>query len=126
MSGRGRATICPNCGAQDSLYQEVEVEISAERKVYIEGAGGSQKVTYGMVDPNGGVEEITEAQCIGCNRCKATWADEEDLLDIGPPLEHRCSQCSWWGFNDFQHSLERPDCPGEVYRCDKKPDGALA
>jgi hypothetical protein len=113
-------TICPNCGAQDSLYQEVEMEISGRRPVRVSGPDGARKVEYGMADIDP-FEEIVEARGIECHRCEETWANEDDLLDLGPPVEHRCTQCEWWGFNDFQHSLEHPDCSGLVWRTDKPP-----
>lgn len=114
-------TTCPNCGAQDSLYQEVHVDVHAERRVHIEGTPGSQKVNYDAPEIDGGPEDIAQAENISCGKCGETWGGEMDLLDIGPPIEHRCTGCDWWGFADFQHALERGFCGGTVYRIDKPP-----
>jgi hypothetical protein len=114
-------SICPNCGAQDSLHQSVEVQMSGWRPVRLTGPNGSRKVDYGLVDADLIDDHVTSEEEIECNRCKETWAGEKDLLDVGPPLEHRCTVCDWWGFNDFTHSLERPECAGLAYRIDKPP-----
>lgn len=121
MTRFGQHTICPNCGAQDSLQQEVELQSSGTRPVRLAGPDGARKVEYGTAETDSGLEEIVAEQCIECTRCKQIWEDEKDLLDVGPPVEHRCTGCDWWGFNDFQHGLERSACAGSVYRIDKPP-----
>jgi hypothetical protein len=106
--------MCPKCGAQDSLQQAVRIEMGGTRPVVLAGPDGSRKVEYGPVDPDLIDDNITDEEEIECTRCKETWADADDLLDIEPPIEHRCTDCDWWGFNPWQHGIERPDCPGEV------------
>lgn len=106
-------TVCPNCNAEDTLRQEVSVEFSATRAVKVELKDGNAKVSYGWTGPSDGDEEITTTQMIECSRCKETWEDEKDLLGE-KPHEHRCDTCDWWGFNPWQHDLERPECGGAV------------
>jgi hypothetical protein len=114
-------TICPNCGAQDSLQQSVQVEMSGWRPIRLTGPNGSRKVNYGPVETDFGDDHVTSEDEIECSSCRETWHNEKALLDVGPPLEHRCTACDWWGFNDFTHGLERPNCSGLVYRIDKPP-----
>lgn len=97
--------------------------MSGWRPVHLTGANGARKVEYGPVDPDFVDDNVTAEEEIECTSCQKTWATEKELLDIGAPIEHRCSgvDCDWWGFNDFQHGLERPNCAGLVYRIDKPP-----
>lgn len=105
--------ICPSCGAEDSLRQEVTVEYDTTRSVQTDLKDGKVVVTYGSPDSSCGFDEVTATQMIECIRCKETWEDEKDLVE-GPGHEHRCTSCDWWGFNPWQHGIERPDCDGEV------------
>jgi hypothetical protein len=105
--------LCPNCQAEGTLRQEVTVEFSTTRPVNLELKAGKAQVSYGWTDPSCGNEEITNTQGIECSRCKETWEDEKDLLGE-KPHEHHCDSCDWWGFNPWQHGLERPDCGGTV------------
>ncbi len=118
---RGEVTLCPECGAQDSLYQRVWVKTSGERPVWIEGPEANAKVAVGPADIDPLDTDVVDEEEIQCSRCKATWATEKELFDLGPPIEHRCTGCSWWGYNDFNHGLQQPDCAGLVYRVDKPP-----
>lgn len=117
----GTHTTCPNCGAQASLEQAVRVEMGGSRPVMLTGPEGARKVEYGPVDPDLIDDNISSEEEIECTRCHETWGSADDLLDLGPPIEHKCTGCGWWGFNDFQHGLERPDCTGLIYRIDKPP-----
>jgi hypothetical protein len=81
-------------------------------------ADGKQAVSYGMTGPSDGGETVTCEQGIECERCGETWYGEDDLLN-GRHVEHGCTGCGWWGFNPWQHKLERPACDGEVKPCDE-------
>ena len=107
-------TICPECGAINSLRQEVTIEYEGARRVQIEMHGGKPEVVYGASDLAGREERgITGTSDIECERCGTTWECDEELLK-GKHAEHRCTACDWWGFNPWQHGIERPDCSGEI------------
>lgn len=107
------SSICPNCGAEDSLRQEVTAEFTTTRPVNVGMADGKPAVSYGMTGRSDGDETVVGTQEIECTQCEATWYDEDELLN-GKHVEHGCTACDWWGFNPWQHGLERPDCSGEV------------
>jgi len=110
-------TVCPNCGAENSLRQEVRVEFTTHRPVETKLRDGKVVVQYGWTAASDGDEEVTEAGDIECSQCKETWDDEKELIE-GKKCEYRCDCCDWWGFNSWQHGIERPDCTGTVAEAD--------
>lgn len=109
-------TLCPNCGAEDSLRQAVEVRSQATRKVRVALEKGKPKVSYGDLD-HGVFPELEDEHEIECEKCRETWVSAAALVS-GTPVEYRCDGCDWWGSNHWQHSIERPDCTGTLERGD--------
>jgi hypothetical protein len=116
-------TVCPNCDAADSLYQEVELRSSASRKVEAKLVGAEPTISFGQPD-TGVFPEIEDEHEIECNACHETW-DSAEALAKGHVVEWRCNSCDWWGFNSFQHNIERVSCTGSIHRADK-PSAAVA
>jgi hypothetical protein len=111
------ATVCPSCEAVDSLYQDVELRSSASRKVEAKLVDGKPTIIFGR--PDAGIfPEIEDEGEIECGECHETW-DNAEALAKGHAVEWRCDSCDWWGFNSFQHNIERAACPGSIHRADK-------
>jgi hypothetical protein len=108
------ATVCSNCGAKDSIYQEVTVESDASRGVSATIEDGKVKAEYGPVDEvAAGMGEVTGYGDFGCSECSKAWSSLEEAVGV-ETREWRCTGCDWWCFNDWQHAIERPDCDGEI------------
>jgi hypothetical protein len=106
-------TACPKCGELDTLRQKVELEVESFREVRVLQSVGSPSVDFGAATGPDGAPIIREERDIECSSCGETWADDRDLIE-GRPREYGCDSCDWWGTNEFQHGIERPDCKGEL------------
>jgi hypothetical protein len=108
-----KPTLCPKCGAENSLTQEVELVPKARREVRVSfPTAGPAAIDYGPLESEDGFP-IQSAASIECTRCHEKWEGADDLRE-GKAHEYRCDSCDWWGSAEFQHRLERPDCDGAL------------
>lgn len=117
------ATICPSCDGADSLRQDLQVEVEGGRDIRFGARDGKTVVVFQPIELGFGEERITEEEPIRCTACGAEWDDADELLAASVvPREYVCPDpsCDWWGANDRQHAIEKPDCCGTV--CDRDGD----
>lgn len=106
------ATICPKCGEHDTLEQKVELFPEAVRKVSVRPQSGGVAVDFDKPRHEDSKVILIEHD-IECTACRETWDGKKDLVE-GRPREYGCDSCDWWGANEFQHGIERPDCKGAL------------
>lgn len=109
--------VCSGCGEAGTLEEEVRVECSARRSVSARWEGGEVKAEFGVLEDlndDFGADVLHTVQFV-CTSCGGAFPTLKEATSTGL-WEHRCSQCGWWGTNDWQHALQSPGCAGELNR----------
>ena len=113
----GVELVCANCEKRGGLYEDVRVEGTAWREIKVTIVDGKQVVErHHLQEVSQQIEEIDVEQ-VGCSECNTKFNSiEEATAQVAH--DYSCSECDWWGRQEWLHAIERPDCKGEL---DKGP-----